>query len=362
MKPSFFDYAKDERTQDAVICWLIEWSAAQAENTDEQVLRNLGGSFVKSLLAMHKMDLQGEIQNAEIYQQDNRIDVLARIRDERTEHVLLIEDKIAPAPNVYTTGETLEKLCERLQDYRKRVRNGETQLGAVREHLSIYLATANQSLAKDHTIEETGFKVFRRYDFLTILDGYSGSHPIVTDFRDRPQDLDQDFKSFKSWDKADDQTMWSWAGWEGFYRRLENKLADQLEGEYKSKDGWGYVPDPRGGFLGFWRHLPESNFYLQLEVHPGNPNKQNICFKVYQEENHQTAITFYDLLIDTARDLGLEGLIQRPRRLGLGYNITFGWFNQWVAYNDDGTLDYSTIVSNWQQAWRIIREVNRLSV
>ena len=89
MRPSFFDYAKDERTQDAVICWLIEWSAAQAENTDEQVLRNLGGSFVRSLLAMHKMDLQGEIQNAGIYQQDNRIDALARIRDERTEHVLM---------------------------------------------------------------------------------------------------------------------------------------------------------------------------------------------------------------------------------------------------------------------------------
>ena len=357
MRPNFFDYADNERTQDAVICWLIEWSAVQAENADEQALRNLGGVFVQSLFVMHGVNLQGQIQNAGIYQQYNRIDVLARIRDESTEHVLLIEDKTAPAPNVYTAGETLEKLCCRLQGYSECVRNGETQLGPVCKHLPIYLTTANQSLAKDRTIEEAGFRVFRRSGFLEVLNNYQDPHPIVTDFRNRLQQLEDDFKSYRRWRNEDDRATWSWAGWEGFYRHLEEKLSDRLEGECKSKDEWGHVNNPRGGFLGFWRHLPESNFYLQLEVYPEDPGRQNLCFKVYRDNRQRRAEEFYDCLVKTAIDLGLEELIKRPN-FGAGYNITFGWFNQWLVYNDNGTLDCNRIVEHWQQAWRIIGEVN----
>lgn len=360
MRPNFFAYAYDERSQDAVICWLIEWSATQANDAADQALRDLGRAFVESLLGKHGVTLHGQVQNAEIYQQDNRIDVLARIRDENTEHVFLIEDKTAPAPNVYTTGETLIRLCDRLQGYRERVRSEETQLGAVHEHWPVYLTTANQSLAKDRTIQRrTGFEIFRRNDFLEVLNGYQGAHPIVADFRDHLQRLEDDFESYQAWRHGDDRSCWEWAGWEGFYRHLEEKPADQLEGECRSEDGWGIVPTPAGSFLGFWRHLPESNFYLQLEVFPADPDRQNICFKVYQEDNWKPAHCFHELLLETARELGSEGLIQRPSKFKTGYNTTFGWFKQWLAYNDDGTFNYNKIVDNWQKAWRIIGEVNR---
>lgn len=356
MRPNFFAYAYDERSQDAVICSLIESSATQANDAADQALRDLGRAFVESLLGKHGVTLHGEVQSADIYQQDNYIDVLVRIRDENTDHVLLIEDKIAPAPN----GETLPMLCNRLQGYRERVSNGETQLGAVHKHWPVYLTTANQSLAKDRTIQrETGFEIFRRNDFLGILNGYQGTHPIVTDFRDHLQRLEDDFESYQAWRNGDDRSCWSWAGWEGFFRHLEEELEDQLEGEYRSEDGWGYVNNRGGGFLGFWRWLPESSFYLQLEVIPGNADRQKICFKVYRGESWQPATYFYERLVRTVGDLGLEELIQRPRRLGTGANLTFGWFNQWLAYNEDGTFDWNTIVYNWQKAWRIIGEVNR---
>ena len=71
----------------------IEWSATKANDKEEQALRNLGRSFVGGLLGKHDVALTGDIQSVEIYRQDNGIDVLARIRDERLEHVILIEDK-----------------------------------------------------------------------------------------------------------------------------------------------------------------------------------------------------------------------------------------------------------------------------
>ena len=361
MRPNFFAHANNERSQDAVICWLIKWSAVQGGDKSVQALRDLGHTFVKALLCKHCVNMAGAVRHTEIHQQNCGIDVLVRIRDENAEHVLLIEDKTAPAPGVYTTGETLIRLCDRLQGYCKCLRNEETQLGAVREHWPVYLTTANQSLAKDHTIQRrTGFEIFRRNDFLEVLKSYQGTHPIVTDFRDYLQRLEDGLESYHAWRNGDDRSCWSWAGWEVFYRHLEKKLADQLEGECKSEDGWGNVPTSQGPFLGFWRILPESSFYLQLEVHPGDPDRQNICFKVYQEKNNRkSAHCFYDLLVDTAQELRLEGLIQRPDRFGAGYNITFGWFNQWLAYNDDGELDHNKIVNNWQQAWQIIGEVNR---
>ena len=360
MRPNLFAYATKELSQDAVICWLIEWSATQANDPDEQALRDLGRAFVESLLGKHGVTLQGQVQSADIRQQDCRIDVLVRIRDENAEHVLLIEDKTAPAPNVHTTGETLIKLCDRLQGYRKCVRNGKTQLETVHEHWPVYLTIANQSLAKDHTIQgRTGFEIFRRNNFLEVLNGYQGAHPIVTDFRDHLQRLEDDFESYLTWGNGDDRSFWSWAGWEGFYRRLEEELAGQLEGEGESEDRWGTVPTQAGNFLGFWRSPPELDFYPQLEVSPGYPDKQNICFKVYQENNRKPADFFYGLLVETARELGLEGRIQRPNRFGAGYTITFGWYSQWLAYNDDGTFNYNEIVDNWQEVWQIIGEVNR---
>lgn len=354
--PNFFDYAYDERSQDAVICWLINWSAVQAENPDERALRDLGRAFVNSLLGKHEVTLNGEIQSAEIYQQDRSIDILVRIADANAEHVLLIEDKVAEAPS---PEEMLRRLCDRLQGYRDSVTNGETQLEAVHEHLPVYLTTANQSLAKDHTIEETGYRVFRRNDFLEVLNRYQGPHPVVTDFRDHLQKLENDFMSFEA-RNANDAQAWSRAGWEGFYQHLEELLKGQLEGEGENKDGWGYVPNAGGGFLGFGRELPGSNFYLLLEVYPGDPNRQRLCFKVYREErNYPARQVFHDLLIETAGDLGLETRIQPPVGPDRGYNITFGRFEPWMAYNEDGTFDYDGIVGNWQQAWRIIGQVGK---
>ena len=48
-KPNIFKYATKELSQDAVICWLIEWSSYEGQGHEK--LRECGQQFVKALFA-----------------------------------------------------------------------------------------------------------------------------------------------------------------------------------------------------------------------------------------------------------------------------------------------------------------------
>lgn len=76
--PNLFDYATKELSQDAMICWLIAWSAYDGDAE----LAWLGRRLVTALLS-HKRGgrMRGGVvvQNLEIMQQEKNIDVLVRI-------------------------------------------------------------------------------------------------------------------------------------------------------------------------------------------------------------------------------------------------------------------------------------------
>ena len=282
-KPNLFKYATKELSQDAVICWLIEWSGTQAEDESEQDLRKLGCAFVEALLARHGATLTGGVHSTEIHQQNLGIDVLARVRDHETSHVLLIEDKT-------DTGQH----SVQLERYRQSVLNGDSALKKVHEpsvHL-VFLKTGNQSLYKDRRIErDSGYKVFARRDFLDVLDRYPGDHPIVTDFREHLRRLETASTGYRHWSRDDDRRNWTWSAWEGFFRFLEDSLLEDGLLEDSLVPDWGYVSNPRGGFLGFWWHWVDTRagdaLYLQLEIEPGELERQKLCFKV-ERGDHST--------------------------------------------------------------------------
>ena len=346
--PNLFTYASKELSQDAMICWLLEWSAVTARNEPDRGLRDLGRMFVEVLLGKHCVHLQGAIEYAEILQQDSGIDVLARVRDGRSAHVLLIEDKT-----------NTDAHSNQLHRYRKAVSDGNTALGRVPQHWPIYLKTGNQSLSSDLRVENAGFRVFRREDFLKVLNDYRGSHPVVTDFREHLQQLEDDFKGFGAWRRVDSRENWSWAAWEGFYRRLEC----ELETEDRHCMDWGYVPNKTGGFLAFyWFPVnagSNTTFYLQLEIAPGNPEKQKLCFKVEpgKSDADKYAVDFYRLL----RDISGDELIERPRRFGRrgSKTMTVGWWKgEWLAFDADGRLHFNSTAQNFRRASRIVKAVH----
>ena len=347
-RPNLFVHATRELSQDAIICWLVEWSATPSNDACERPLRSLGRAFVEALLGQHNTALQGEVQNAEIYRQDRGIDVLTRIKDDRGSHVLLIEDKT-------NTGE----YCNQLLRYREAVRHGKTKLGSVPEHWPIYLKTGNQSLASDREVEEAGFKVFNRGDFLAILNGYQGTNAIASDFREYLQRREDDFVGLRTWRREDDRKQWSWGAWEGFYRRLEF----ELDSEDRHFMGWHYVHNKAGGFLAFFWYpvdaARETVFYIQLEVVPVDPGKQKLCFKVQvgKDDTDKYARDFYKQLRE-----GSNGkLVERPQRFGRrgSQTMTIGWWKgEWLAFGADGMVDFSQTAENLRQASRIVRAMH----
>ena len=347
MKPNLFKYATRELSQDAVICWLIEWSGTQDEGESEKALRKLGRAFVEALLAKHGATLTGDVHPTQIYQQNLGIDVLARVRDHETSHVLLIEDKT-----------DTDQHSDQLERYRQKVLNEDSELGKVHEPSvrPIFLKTGNQSLWKDRRIErDSGYKVFARRDFLRVLDRYPGDHPIVTDFRDHLRRLETAFTGYRHWNGNDDRRDWTSSAWEGFFRCLEGcLLEDSLIPD------WGSVSNPRGGFLGFWWHWVDTragdSLYLQLEIEPGKPERQKLCFKVERgdhggDEVREARDKYHDAILAAG-----DGAVVRPARMRVGrQSMTVGvWKGDWLAFGADTRLDMDRTVANLRKAEHIV--------
>ena len=85
-KPNIFNYATSELSQDAFICWLIEWSDIAHSDKDE-LLNTCASKFVKELI---QVPSTYKIQSVEVGRQWYNIDVWALINNE---YFLVIEDK-----------------------------------------------------------------------------------------------------------------------------------------------------------------------------------------------------------------------------------------------------------------------------
>ena len=343
--PNIFHYAPNELSQDAMICWLIAWAGQDGTDGDEQ-LRKCARRFVGALLNHKREDrirLRGAIMT-EIRQQDNRIDVLARINGT---HILLIEDKTGTTAH----GNQLDRGYEA-------VVGGETGFGAVdEEHVRpIFLKTGTQSIAEDREIEagRYGYKVFRRTDFLRVLNSYGGSHPILVDFREHLQEIEDRTNSYREWPQ--DHRRGDYLAWQGFYRRIECELLEVHNGI--AWLDWGDVSNPAGGFLGFGWQPPGVGkccpLYLQLEVSSWREaGDEKLCFKVHARGNKdkqrqaQLQREWYERVLTAGGEQ-----VQRPARMRRGGHMTAAeWKGEWLDFNPrSGRLDIGRTVENLRQA------------
>ena len=387
--PDFFDHGNDERTQDAVICWLLKLSEMDVRNDDGE-LRNLGCDFINALVRKHDETMTVDPLNVEIHQQvtvygdyppngrgrrrQYRIDVLARIHDrDGSRHVLVIEDKVDSGPH------------NDLGLYVQRVIEGETPLRDV-DPVSIYpiyLKTGtNLSRGEETRAENLGYRIFDREDFFGVLGGYSGNDRIPLDFRNHLNGWQTEFTGYWNWSRDDDRTEWSWRAWEGFFRCLEDGYGEQLG--LNGDECWGNVP--KGGFLGFWWHwrdVPDevlqavldgiarnrpyagnipgaqdftATLYLQLQVTPGNPDPNpNPYFRL--EVNRKNGIPLAELRTAFTALLGEagDGRVAPPRYPGRGNTMAAAtWNDEWLAWDAEGGIDIDGTVQNLTSAMEVI--------
>jgi hypothetical protein len=88
-RPNLFRFATGELSQDAFLCWLLDWASAEHAE-DDASLHRAGRTLLKALLEKHG-EAAVDVSHVTVHPQYFGADVVAEIGDRL---VLLIEDKI----------------------------------------------------------------------------------------------------------------------------------------------------------------------------------------------------------------------------------------------------------------------------
>ena len=322
-KPNLFSFAKSELSQDAFICWLLSWASPKFKNTDKK-LHNCGIKLIQSFFKKNKETTPPPIKEISIKTQYKKIDILCIINDS---YPILIEDKVGTQHHSNQLTRYLEEI--------KKIGYEENKT------LPIYFKTEDQSDYSE--VEKSGYKVFSRSDFLEVLNTYDGSNEILIDYRTNLQSLANAVESYKHTALPD----WDWYSWMGFYIELKKHL---------KSGNWGYVPNPSGGFLGYWWHTQggvndDCEQYLQLEQH-------KLCFKIYVE-NHEDRIRlrskWHKIIQEKGEEYGLD--LIKPVRFGNGYYMTTCLYSGEYRKTSNGILDIRKTVENLKKAEALLESV-----
>jgi hypothetical protein len=322
-RPNLFHFATSELSQDAFLCWLLEWANPKYCNVDPG-LHQCGANLIRLIFELHAKRPPDNIATVEVLKQQSRIDVLCIVNGE---YAIIIEDKT-------TTSEHGDQLTR----YAEAVKSD----GFVASHiLPVFFKTHEQSGFSN--VEEAGYKVLSRGQLLALFRSCGSANDILADYRAELEALDASFENFVRIPVAD----WNWQSWQGFYQRLQRELGIK-------SSCWGYVPNPNGGFLGFWWHWfhdtkAECDVYLQLEH--GCPIGK-LCVKigdVAESVRSSARSRWHGLVLEEARQSGLS--FTKPGRFGNGTCMTVAVLSDdFRKCNDLGILDLEATVLHLRKA------------
>ena len=327
MNPNLFTYATSELSQDAIICWLLEW--AKSENKEvNNALHIVGVSFLDSLFAKFEdKEKPSHYRSIKIYKQYKNIDVLCVVNDE---YALIIEDKT----NTKNHSKQLEKyLSEMKKEY----------MG--NKILPIYFKTGDQS--NYASVSDKGYKVYLRKDFLSVL-ALPFKNDILHDYKLHLQKIEQDINSYKT----KNVNEWSSYAVKGFYMALQNELQD---------GNWDYVPNSSGGFWGFWwnnNQLDSYRIYMQIDAtkKKNMPRKMALKFKVTlgtKEKVDKNIINFWKHHIKYSSD---EYTISKPRVVRVGRWTTVGIMDNFLVFDKDNKINMQKSIKSLRRIEKILQQ------
>lgn len=305
--PNLFRYATSELSQDAVLCWLLEWADRSHANTDPPLHRVARG-FLAGLFDVANVELP---QSADAVRPDRQVQGADIVADVGSEHVLVVEDKTHTANH-----------SDQLQRYRAAL--AERHPG--RELVCVYLKTGDQDGYAD--VRRKGWAVMTRARLLGILRaGDDVQNAVFRDFVDHLEALDASVAAYASTVPS----RWSQDAWKGFFLELQDCL---------QTGGWNYVPNKAGGFMGFWwswLKVEGGEIYLQLE-------QDKLTVKVRpddQQRRRELRDRWVHRFVSHA-----SGLFKRPPKLGNGKYMTVALVSgDYRVLNDGGVLDLDSTIA-----------------
>ena len=321
-KPNLFDWATSELSQDAILCWLAAWADPGAAECD-LLLHKLGHNLIALIFAKHRRELPDQLTSIEIMRQHHNIDVLAIV--DKTLAVC-IEDKIESTEHSDQLRRYLASLGED---------------GFSRDRLlPTYIQCGEQGDYRD--VLDAGYVIVRRRELVALLRNYlseGGTNSIGRDFHDYLAKLETKYESFRHLPPAE----WDSYAWQGYYSTLQEVLG---EGE------WGYVPQPTGGFWGYWLHShcdSDCEQYLQIQ-------ERNLCFKISVEEKDNRCegrSKWSEKILAAAITENLN--VVRPRRFGNGQTMTVAMLSgDFPVVNSSGSLDLEATVAVLRRAITVL--------
>ena len=342
-RPNLFRYGRKELSQDAMICWLLDWANERHAEADRH-LHECGQKFVRALFAKHDRAGPDKIHTVVPRKQVSGIDVLAWINGE---YAILIEDKTDSGAH---DGQ--------LKRYHKYVLDGGCKIDGEKiepspeEVFPIFFKTGNMSLRDKEHIEtkidldppRPPYRVFERRDFLESMKVYDRSvSEILTDFITHMEEIEEEADSWKC---IPPKGKWPSSAWQGFYRNLEETM------QFK-EHGWNYVSNRGGGFMGFWWYFKREGdalVYLQTE-------QEKLCFKIkVSEKPKRTELRgrWHERIMKANESPGMD--ICKPK-FGNGKHMTVAVLKgDWRQIGDDGRLDLEATVKVLENAQRVVDE------
>lgn len=308
-RPNLFEFATSELSQDAAIAWLLSWADPSCESIDGD-LSQCARKIIAKFFALHGKEAPGTISKIKVSRQDSWIDILCIVNGE---YAIVIEDKASATIH----GDQLDRYF----------RTVEGRGFSVEKMVPIYFKTHDE--CSSSKILESGYRTFSRGDLLEILRGCESGNHILCDFRERIEELEEGFASYRSLPLDD----WHGGSWMGFYKELETAL----EGNACK---WYYVANPSGGFQCFvfpwlWDDSYDCGVYLQLE-------EAKLCFKVGEpdpKDRRAVREKWHKIFLRQSKEHGFE--VERPGRFGSGAYMTVALLkDDYRAIRNDGLLDF----------------------
>jgi hypothetical protein len=315
-KPNIFNYATSELSQDAIICYILEWAKIENKAISEN-LYNLGIKFINSLFDnFQKIDKPDIYHKIEIKKQYKNIDILCIVNDE---YSIIIEDKT-------NTKNHSDQLKRYFDEIKKDFSN--TKI------LPIYFKTGDQS--NYDNVKENGYSIYGRKDFLNVLNDENYKNDVIENYTDYLQNIENSINSYKITPIED----WSWNAWKGFYIELKDKLND---------GNWDYVSNRQGGFLGFWWNWNDTetyHIYLQIET-SWEKNKYigKIKIKLYSKDNNKVDKTIVNKWKSHILHNDNNIKISKPRVVRTGKSVTVGILeNEFRISDNDNLIDMNKTI------------------
>ena len=338
-RPNIFEIATKELSQDAFITWLLMWANDSYKDTDED-LHQCGKEFVSTLIKRQNSDFSESINKVKVKRQEKKIDVWAEVNDK---YLIIIEDKT----NSRDHSEQLEKYKEIAEKW--------CQEHNKEKPICIYLKTGNECKANLEKIEkDKKYYIFSRKNFIHLLDKFKQiKNNIFVDFRYRMSQIEDLTNGYK--DKQ--ISKWEYFEWQGFYKEIETKIENE---------GWGYMDNRSGGFLGFilldslkcgqypiFIQLEQETFVFKIST---NPKKVGLPEEEIKKIRKQVRNEISSKLIEKAKQKGYNEII-KPSRYGEGVYMAIAVIKQkdWLGENED-IVNVDKVVENLKKYLEFSKE------